>query len=344
MLPIASFSDLLFEMEELAHVSSIDEFQTSVLSAVQRIMPFDKAWWGIMAPDGSSFSLHSSHLFGLPSSYVSAWEDVRCEDLVAQAVALRQNETVYFDQAALRAAPGLESLTGDHGIGQAFCTSSRAQTQPSFMFLSLYRSFGEPEFSNTDRLLVQYLVRHLFCLWANNRSCQMQQLKSAFNATRHSMAIADRQCEILNAEPDFQTIMKLEWQAWDGGPLPKGVAKIVAASYDVPVRLERIVVRSYRLGDFTVLVVRRRLPADSLSSREAVVAEQFGAGSSYKEIAKQIGLSPATVRHHLRGIYCKLGVRDKGEMSAAVRDQDDWHGQDELIGRYRNLQGRAAPV
>lgn len=49
MLEIGAFSNLLLELEALAQESAIDEFQTSVLSAVQKIMPFDKAWWGIMS-------------------------------------------------------------------------------------------------------------------------------------------------------------------------------------------------------------------------------------------------------------------------------------------------------
>lgn len=342
MLEIGAFSNLLLELEALAQESAIDEFQTSVLSAVQKIMPFDKAWWGIMSPSGSGFSLHSSHLFELPTSYVDVWEEVKSEDLVAKAVAVKENETVYFDQRRLLDAPGLATLTGDHGIGQAFCTSVKIPTQTSFMFLSLYRSFGESDFSGTDRLLVQYLVRHLFILWTTNRNYQMQRLKSAASPGQYSMAIADRQMQVLNAEPDFERTMRLEWPEWAGGPVPRGVCAAFTRNRGPDVKLDQIVMRRYQLGEFSLLLVRQRSAADSLSPRELDIAGQFGSGNSYKEIARQSGISPATVRHHLRAIYGKLGVTDKGEMSSAVRGQEDPLSQDELIHRYRRLQGPAA--
>ena len=48
-----------------------------------------------------------------------------------------------------------------------------------------------------------------------------------------------------------------------------------------------------------------------LSARETDVAERFGGGRTYKEIARELGLAPNTVRHHIRSIYEKLGVSGK---------------------------------
>jgi DNA-binding CsgD family transcriptional regulator len=41
------------------------------------------------------------------------------------------------------------------------------------------------------------------------------------------------------------------------------------------------------------------------------VAERFGGGGTYKQIARELGVAPNTVRHHIRSIYSKLGVNSK---------------------------------
>ena len=58
---------------------------------------------------------------------------------------------------------------------------------------------------------------------------------------------------------------------------------------------------------------------DSLSPREKTIAEAFGEGQSYKQIAAHLGLSPATVRHHLRSIYTKTNVSNKGALIGLLK-------------------------
>jgi DNA-binding CsgD family transcriptional regulator len=63
-----------------------------------------------------------------------------------------------------------------------------------------------------------------------------------------------------------------------------------------------------------LLDIRIRSALDALTPRERIVAAAFGEGQSYKEIAGQLGLSPATVRHYLREIYAKTHVSNKAEL------------------------------
>jgi DNA-binding CsgD family transcriptional regulator len=56
-----------------------------------------------------------------------------------------------------------------------------------------------------------------------------------------------------------------------------------------------------------------------LSPRELQIAQMAANGLSSKEIAAHIGLSPHTVRNHLKRIYAKLGVRSRVELVHALR-------------------------
>lgn len=51
----------------------------------------------------------------------------------------------------------------------------------------------------------------------------------------------------------------------------------------------------------------------SLSPRELEVLEGLSRGGTYAEIARQLGISVNTVRHHIRNLYEKLDVTGKAE-------------------------------
>jgi DNA-binding CsgD family transcriptional regulator len=55
--------------------------------------------------------------------------------------------------------------------------------------------------------------------------------------------------------------------------------------------------------------------ADDLSNREMEVAQAYAVGQSYKEIARDLGISPTTIRSHLRTVYGKLAVTSKIELA-----------------------------
>jgi DNA-binding NarL/FixJ family response regulator len=54
-------------------------------------------------------------------------------------------------------------------------------------------------------------------------------------------------------------------------------------------------------------------PQDRLTAREEEILDQLAKGFVTKEIADKLGISPATVRFHLRHIYDKLHVRSRVE-------------------------------
>ena len=60
--------------------------------------------------------------------------------------------------------------------------------------------------------------------------------------------------------------------------------------------------------------------ATPLSPRERTVLELTGAGLSTKAIARQLGISPNTVKFHLQAAFEKLGVTSRAEaVLAAIR-------------------------
>ena len=78
--------------------------------------------------------------------------------------------------------------------------------------------------------------------------------------------------------------------------------------------------RSFNACGFTLLEARLISALEALSPRERTIAAAFGEGQSYKQIAAQLGLSPATVRHYLRSIYTKANISNKGALAGLLND------------------------
>lgn len=59
-------------------------------------------------------------------------------------------------------------------------------------------------------------------------------------------------------------------------------------------------------------------PTPILSPREAEIARHVAAGASDKEIGRMLGLSPTTVRTHIKHLTAKLGVARRSAVGAAL--------------------------
>ncbi|AXQ31060.1 LuxR family transcriptional regulator [Solimonas sp. K1W22B-7] len=52
-------------------------------------------------------------------------------------------------------------------------------------------------------------------------------------------------------------------------------------------------------------------PTDRLTSRESQVMEALVEGDRLDELVNRFGVSPNTVKYHLKNIYAKLGVHSR---------------------------------
>jgi TolB-like protein/DNA-binding CsgD family transcriptional regulator/Tfp pilus assembly protein PilF len=64
-------------------------------------------------------------------------------------------------------------------------------------------------------------------------------------------------------------------------------------------------------ADRSIFVTELAPKPEHLSARERQIAEAYATGRSYRQIAEQLFIAPATVRTHLGTIYRKLGVSSK---------------------------------
>ncbi len=78
--------------------------------------------------------------------------------------------------------------------------------------------------------------------------------------------------------------------------------------------------KPYLQGELAGAVVTTRHEADlpHLSPRELDVLRLMSDGSENKQIARQLGITEATVKTHVKALYLRLGVRSRAEATATA--------------------------
>jgi DNA-binding CsgD family transcriptional regulator len=81
-------------------------------------------------------------------------------------------------------------------------------------------------------------------------------------------------------------------------------------------KLRQLGVRAWRRGG-----TARGSGFPALSAREIEVARLVASGSSNRETAATLRISPRTVDHHVANIFAKVGVRNRTELASAMRSE-----------------------
>lgn len=69
----------------------------------------------------------------------------------------------------------------------------------------------------------------------------------------------------------------------------------------------------------------RRAATRSLTARQRELLQLVAAGHTNRAIARQLGLSPGTVRKHLENTFARLGVASRTEAIAKIRPDSAWY-------------------
>lgn len=319
MISVEDFSDLLLNLGRESRALPMRAFQAYAMERLRRHLAFDAAIWGMTTQmEDDSHIVHDVYSEGTPEN---------CGDQIN--FALKFTEPRILIARTCLSSPGIcfnfgpEQLHTDirqmlvtqyFGAMHVLCTMSRSDIPQLLSFLSLHRSNAACAFSEDDRQLKQFLMPHLADMMQINRVMQIASVRSNTLSSQTAMAVVDEVGVLCAAEPGFGSHLRNEWPEWDGPFLPKPLLTALSSGR------KRYIGMSFaftfqQVYKSTLVTIARRTPADMLSPREYAVANEFANGESYKEVARHLGMSPATVRHHLRIIYEKLGVTDKGELS-----------------------------
>lgn len=239
------------------------------------------------------------------------------ENLVGNRCRSAPGEACLFGPPELYGNMATAVLASYMDIQQVIAISLRDPQLSQSTFLSLARKEKSRPFPPSDASFFKLLASHLAELLKINFLCHISRMRDIRTQNPIGRAMSDAACMVHIADRVFMQLVGDEWPDWKGPQLPtalttsiqNGLSKFLGS---------RISAEFFPCDRLWLVTVNERSLLDVLDRREREVAIAFAAGGSYKHVARQLGLAPATVRHYLRHIYEKLSISNKATLVSMV--------------------------
>ncbi|MDI5983904.1 helix-turn-helix transcriptional regulator [Halomonas sp. M4R5S39] len=314
------FSREVLKLSELSEDSSAESWLHEAILIFSNVVSFDSAWWGqVYIPTDNSPPknlMHGSH--GLSASFAEEWNGISGIDCYANTSisclgrAVRDNN----NEASKGGNEEVEAFCKRHDIFHSMAVTQEFPSSGMLFFVSINRGNSGVGFDDAESILMEEFFNHLTCCWrAHLSTIRSDGLPSVWD----SYALASMQGKLLYIGRDVGTALSEKYAGWQGSSLPDSISSLESR---VPCTMypdgkQGIIVQ--QCGDLVSLVLSSRQQSSSLSPRELSAARLYSLGNSYKEVARALGVTPATARTYLRSAYIRLGVSNKVELISALR-------------------------
>lgn len=303
---LQSFSRFIGDLAEARRGLDGPDLLTWAAGRLAALVGFDAAWcgWADMVPD--QVDIIGTTTLNLPPDYVAFWTGIRNDDLLAGDVqAMKASGRVWaqYDRHGTRQTEGMVALSDRYGLRQLSVVTRPVDPLRPQLFVSAYR--GGTSAQPLDEGALTFLA------------CALDHLQAAFDQTDDQDSTALRLLVDARGRPVAGSAAALNlWMDCRTRPRAPGDYGPLLAPIGI-----RVVSTPAPVAGGHVLTELRLVPqrlTDRLSLREREIADLIAEGRSHKEIARELGLAPATVRNQTARIYEKVGVSSRAALTRAI--------------------------
>ena len=324
-LHLDAFNNLVVEMYRAAREMPARDFPDCAFGIVKALLPFDSARLLTVEIIGKGARVHEAHLQNEPDNMVLDWEEISRHDTVMDTVIAAPGKAFAYGASSLYAGPEkaiMRDYAKQYGHQAGLVVVQYDQARGYWDGLSLYRA-KEERFSEEQGLFLECLMPHLAeAITVNRLLAERAPAKSPVSLDSGVTAIASFDRSLLHCGPGFEQIIRMEWPDWDGGKLPQVMWQSLRRAGSPQFVGDAMTVGARVVDGLVFLRAAPSAPLHRLSPRELEVARLFGDGKTYKEIARTLMLSPATVRNFLQRVYQKLKITGKAELASMLVRHD----------------------
>lgn len=311
-----AFSRSLIELYQLADQAEVQDFPREALGLLRRWVGFDGAVLGMgeaAADADPDLRITQAHVHGRDEGILRDYREVSAADPVTQAFLAGLAGPMAIDCRGLyrtRSTQGLEAFSRSHGLRHLMLFGDPPAAGEAARWLVLYRSDGSA-FAAEDGEYLHAAWFHLSRAIGINRAALLDRHDDV--AARRSSALVHANGRIEVADRRFLELLRGQWPAGDPRQLPAEAVQWLAAGLSW--RGARIELSARRAQGFYVCTATPLQPNALLTPGEQAVGRRFAAGMSHKQIARELGVAPNTVRSQITRLYAKLGVHDKAALA-----------------------------
>lgn len=318
---LRTFSRCLMTLSDRVPTLEPDRWLTQAVSALETLVPFDSAWWGQVEadrPGGPAKNVMHGSL-GLSPRFAEEWNAIARCDVFARTSMERLGEPIIHngsDEVMAREPESISDFCHRHGLFHCMAITLRFPSSGLLFFISIYRDRDQPGFTDMDAVWLEEYSSHLLNGWVR---CLHRANRGRFRDHWDSVALANSTGRVLYIGKQLSRVLDERFDGWQGTFLPDPLMATLATPRRAPLKRHRTGLMVQPCGQLASL--RLSEPEEShLSPRELSAAQLYAQGQSYKEVARALGVTPATVRTYLRQVYGQLGVRNKVELVGALRN------------------------
>jgi DNA-binding CsgD family transcriptional regulator len=319
---IASFSWFVTEIHARSQEQDAEALAIWAVGHLSQTLGFDAAWYGWATLRAERVEVFANATLNLPDGFYDYWETIAEQDLLSRYMMENPGKTAIYDRAQPRQTDGMASLSDRFGLTRMTTAMvGHYGNHPSF-YISSYRTGPRA------------------CYWTEAErdflQCAVDQLSAAMRLTtaEPGRAVLPESLSILVTEAGVGLlgVQALRdrfgdiWPRWTGNRLPDALVQLIATPGthvlpDQNLALHVEAAPRFQGMGLRRLTLRRLTAFDLLTTREREVARALAIGHSSKEVARTLGLAPATVRNQTQSIYQKLQVDNRAALSAMVTPQ-----------------------
>jgi len=308
-------SQFLLALYAVAGRVRVDEFRAQVFPLLEQLLKIDSAWWGTGMHKKGRMVIAQASLYKLDPDFIADYAKVADQDPLVGIIDMMDGETVVLNEDEVASSAAMSAFDRKYRLHFSMTCMKKDTLSGVGMFISVFRNEPGPLFSEADRLLMQVVVGHLAQAWSINL-----RLNLASESAEHipDACLIDEHGRIIEISPVFVDKLHFEFPEWDGHVLPERLRRLFVQDPNEIFRGKSVNIWNAKNSGSQIRLQCGPVRASVLTPREEAVALAFAKGSSYKEIAATLNLSPGTVRSYLAQCYAKLDVKNKIELGNAL--------------------------
>jgi DNA-binding CsgD family transcriptional regulator len=317
-----AFARALVEIHQMAQEAGPDEFPPEVLRRLGGWIGFDGAVLGMgnaCVEPLARLDITEAHVHARDQRILADYRALSSADPVTSAFVAGLAQPLVVDCLPFygaRRQEALESFARTYGLRHLMLFGDVPAPDGAGRWLVLYRSDDMP-FSAEDADCLHAAWLHISRAIAQHRAALLDRYDPA-GGQRACALVGEGGC-LQAADRRFVTLLRQEWPGFAGGRLPPQLEQPLARG--LPYRGRHVEIQVHPRDRFHVCVATPVRNIVSLTPGEDAVARRFATGMSHKQVARELGVSPHTVRAQLASVYAKLGVHDKAALAQRLHAQ-----------------------
>lgn len=325
---ITQFSGLLLDLHRDAIALPAEQFQAQAFARLKTLIAFDEGWWALgfveAAPlpgaDYEGPQIFDIYLHDVSQENYGLYKKLKRFDTVV--LESERNPGVTLNVCMRDWYPETHwPILDVYGYSHLMGTQAVDPVTGLGTAITIYRKDPDRPFSEQERLVKQALMPHWVAALNQNRIAPWIR-DTAYALNYPAAAIADSAGGLRYATESFGEMLHMEWPDWRGPGLPEPLRDLLAMQKDAQFAGRRIAAKITFRQHLPLIQMRSARLADQLSEQQTKVAAYTADELDFKEIARLMDLSPATIRYYLTIIYRKLGVKSKIQLTEMLRETE----------------------